>query len=204
MKLKVCGMKYKANIKAIAALKPDYMGFIFYENSSRYVTEKIPQIPEGTKKVGVFVNAHLEVVQKAVLEHGLKAVQLHGKETPEYCHDLKTDAVEIIKVFSIKDRFDFSELTPYEPHVDYFLFDTKGPNPGGNGSCFDWDVLKNYNCKTPYFLSGGIGIKDIEKLKDFKESKIAKKCHAVDVNSKFELQPAYKDPIKLKSFIEKL
>ena len=197
-------MKYKANIKAIAALKPDYMGFIFYEKSSRFVTEKIPQIPEVTKKVGVFVNARLEVVQKAVLKHGLKAVQLHGTESPEYCQELKTDAIEIIKVFSIKDQFDFNKLNPYEPHVNYFLFDTKGPNPGGNGFCFDWDILKNYNSETPYFLSGGIGIKDIEKLKAFKESKIAEKCHAVDVNSKFELQPAYKDPIKLKSFIQKL
>ena len=125
MKLKVCGMKYKANIKAIAALKPDYMGFIFYEKSSRCVTEKIPQIPEVTKKVGVFVNARLEVVQKAVLKHGLKAVQLHGAESPEYCQVLKTDAIEIIKVFSIKDQFDFNKLTPYEPHVNYFLFDNK-------------------------------------------------------------------------------
>jgi len=197
-------MKYKANIKAIAALKPDYMGFIFYENSARYVTEKIPQIPEGITKVGVFVNARLEVVQKAILEYDLEVVQLHGTESTEYCHELKTDAIEIIKAFSIKNQFDFSELTPYEPHADYFLFDTKGPNPGGNGFCFDWNVLKNYNSETPYFLSGGIGIKDIEKLKTFKESKIAEKCHAVDVNSKFELQPAYKDPIKLKSFIQKL
>ena len=204
MKLKVCGMKYKANIKAIAALKPDYMGFIFYENSARCVIEKIPQIPEGITKVGVFVNARLEVVQKAILEYDLEVVQLHGTESTEYCHELKTDAIEIIKAFSVKDQFDFSELTPYEPHADYFLFDTKGPNPGGNGFCFDWNVLKNYNSETPYFLSGGIGIKDIEKLKTFKESKIAEKCHAVDVNSKFELQPAYKDPIKLKSFIQKL
>ena len=197
-------MKYKANINAIAALKPDYMGFIFYENSERYVTEKIPQIPEGITKVGVFVNARLELVQKAILEYDLEVVQLHGTESPEYCSELKTDAIKIIKAFSVKDQFDFSELTPYEPHADYFLFDTKGPNPGGNGFCFDWNVLKNYNSETPYFLSGGIGIKDIEKLKTFKESKIAEKCHAVDVNSKFELQPACKDPIKLKSFIQKL
>jgi len=204
MKLKVCGMKYKANINAIAALKPDYMGFVFYENSTRYVTEKIPQIPEGITKVGVFVNARLEAVQKAILEYDLEVVQLHGTESPEYCQAVKNDAIKIIKVFSIKNQFDFNKLTPYEPHTDYFLFDTKGPNPGGNGFCFDWDVLKNYNSETPYFLSGGIGIKDIEKLKTFKESKIAEKCHAVDVNSKFELQPAYKDPIKLKSFIQKL
>ena len=197
-------MKYKANIKAIAALKPDYMGFIFYENSARCVTEKIPQIPEGITKVGVFVNARLELVQKAILEYDLEVVQLHGTESPEYCHELKTDAIEIIKAFSVKDQFDFSELTPYEPYADYFLFDTKGPNPGGNGFCFDWDILKNYNSETPYFLSGGIGIKDIEKLKTFRSSKIAEKCHAVDVNSKFELQPAYKDPTKLKSFIQKL
>ena len=197
-------MKYKANIEAIAALKPDYMGFIFSENSPRHMTEPLSEIPQGIKKVGVFVDTSLENVKKTTQAYGLDLVQLHGQESPEFCRELQNNAVKIIKVFSIKNTFDFGQLAHYESCVDYFLFDTKGPNPGGNGYCFDWTVLENYNLKTPYFLSGGIGCDKIKVLNKFRESASAAHCHAIDVNSKFELKPAVKDPIKLKTFIQKL
>ena len=197
-------MKYKANIEAIAALKPDYMGFIFSENSPRHMTESLSEIPQGIKKVGVFVDTSLENVKKTTQAYGLDLVQLHGQESPEFCRELQNKAVKIIKVFSIKNTFDFRQLTPYESCVDYFLFDTKGPNPGGNGYCFDWSVLENYNLKTPYFLSGGIGFDKIKVLNEFRKRASAAHCHAIDVNSKFELKPAVKDPIKLKTFIQKL
>lgn len=197
-------MKYKANIEAIAALKPDYMGFIFSENSPRHMTEPLSEIPQGIKKVGVFVDTSLENVKKTTQAYGLDLVQLHGQESPEFCRELQNKAVKIIKVFSIKNTFDFGQLAHYESCVDYFLFDTKGPNPGGNGYCFDWTVLENYNLKTPYFLSGGIGCDKIKVLNKFRESASAAHCHAIDVNSKFELKPAVKDPIKLKTFIQKL
>ena len=197
-------MKYKANIEAIAALKPDYMGFIFSENSPRHMTEPLSEIPQGIKKVGVFVDTSLENVKKTTQAYGLDLVQLHGQESPEFCRELQNIAVKIIKVFSIKNTFDFGQLAHYESCVDYFLFDTKGPNPGGNGYCFDWTVLENYNLKTPYFLSGGIGCDKIKVLNKFRESASAAHCHAIDVNSKFELKPAVKDPIKLKTFIQKL
>ena len=197
-------MKYKANIEAIAALKPDYMGFIFSENSPRHMTEPLSEIPQGIKKVGVFVDTSLENVKKITQAYGLDLVQLHGQESPEFCRELQNKAVKIIKVFSIKNTLDFGQLAHYESCVDYFLFDTKGPNPGGNGYCFDWTVLENYNLKTPYFLSGGIGCDKIKVLNKFRKSASAVHCHAIDVNSKFELKPAVKDPIKLKTFIQKL
>ena len=197
-------MKYKANIEAIAALKPDYMGFIFSENSPRHMTEPLSEIPQGIKKVGVFVDTSLENVKKTTQAYDLDLVQLHGQESPEFCRELQNKAVKIIKVFSIKNTFDFGQLAHYESCVDYFLFDTKGPNPGGNGYCFDWSVLENYNLKTPYFLSGGIGFDKIKVLNEFRKSASAANCHAIDVNSKFELKPALKDPIKLKTFIQKL
>lgn len=204
MKLKVCGMKYQDNILKVSALKPDYIGFIFYEKSPRFVSESISEIPKNIKKVGVFVNASIDTITNTINKFGLNVVQLHGDETVEFCKKIKTKNIEIIKVFSVKNNFNFKKLKPFEDHVDYFLFDTKGPNPGGNGYCFDWSILENYDSKTPYFLSGGIGLEEIETLNEFKNSVAAKQCYAIDVNSKFEIKPALKDSIKLKKFIERL
>ena len=204
MKLKICGMKYQENILDVAALSPDYMGFIFYENSPRSIDTYIPDIPKSIKKVGVFVNESLENVKKKAAQYNLNTVQLHGHEAPEFCRKLKNEGLEIIKVFSIRNEFDFSRLSAYEPFIDFFLFDTKGPNPGGNGFCFDWSVLQDYNVNKPYFLSGGIGLEQLESLKNFKNSTAAKQCYAIDINSKFELKPGLKDGIKLKNFIQQL
>ena len=209
MKLKVCGMKL--NTLEVATLDPDYLGFIFWEPSKRYFDGNIPKLPASIKKVGVFVDAPLEEIRKKVKEYKLQAVQLHGKESPEFCSDLKKstsdrskaleeNSLEIIKVFSIKDDFDFSILTPYENVCDYFLFDTKGKLPGGNGFTFSWEVLKNYPSTKPYLLSGGIGLEEIEKIREFQQRPESKYCHAIDVNSKFELEPGLKDIDKLKEF----
>ena len=204
MKLKICGMKYQENILDVAALSPDYMGFIFYKNSPRSFDTYIPNIPKSIKKVGVFVNESLENVKKKAAQYNLNTVQLHGHEAPEFCRELNSKGLEIIKVFSIRNDFDFSRLSAYEPFIDFFLFDTKGPNPGGNGFCFDWSVLQEYNSNKPYFLSGGIGVEQLESLKKFKNSTAAKQCYAIDINSKFELKPGLKDGIKLKNFIQQL
>ena len=126
MKLKVCGMKYQDNINQVATLQPDYLGFIFYDKSARFIHGNIPQVPNTIKKVGVFVDADLSDVIQNINKYELQAVQLHGKESPKFCKSLKSKDVEIIKVFSIKDEFDFDTLKPYEDVCDYFLFDTKG------------------------------------------------------------------------------
>ncbi|MCK0147325.1 phosphoribosylanthranilate isomerase [Arenibacter sp. F26102] len=213
MKLKVCGMNL--NTLEVATLYPDYLGFIFWKPSKRFNEGNIPQLPPSIKKVGVFVDATIEEVLEKIETFGLDAVQLHGKESPEFCSSLKrfindrTKALgaanlKIIKVFSIKDDFDFGVLTPYEEVCDYYLFDTKGKLPGGNGYTFSWEVLKNYHSTKPYFLSGGIGLDEIEKIKEFKKRPESKYCHAIDVNSKFELEPGLKDIDKLKEFKEVL
>ncbi|WP_420572343.1 phosphoribosylanthranilate isomerase [Kordia sp.] len=209
MKLKICGMKYEDNMKAVSTLQPDYLGFIFYEKSSRFFNTVIPKIPNGIKKTGVFVNASQEEILSKVKLYNLQAIQLHGKETPEFCDELQkristplNAQIEIIKVFSIKDEFNFDVLKPYETFVDYFLFDTKGKLPGGNGVTFDWKVLENYSSEKPFFLSGGIGLETIAKLDDFKKSKASKYCYALDVNSKFEIVPGLKNIEELKSFKE--
>jgi phosphoribosylanthranilate isomerase len=204
MKLKVCGMKYKDNIEQVAVLQPDYLGFIFYDKSARHFDSVIPNIPETIKKVGVFVDAELQEVINTIKKHKLNAVQLHGAETPEFCKKLKSQNLEIIKVFSIKDQFNFDDLKPYESVCDYYLFDTKGKLPGGNGYTFDWNILKNYPSTKSYFLSGGIGLDEIENIKLFIKSDASKYCFSIDVNSQFEIEPGLKNIEILKEFKSQL
>lgn len=196
----------KLNTAEVAALRPDYLGFIFWEPSSRYFNGKIPLIPEAIKKVGVFVDAPIEEVIKKVSSYDLEAIQLHGNESAEYCQaiskalKIKSDKIEIIKVFPIQSGFDFEQLNAFEKVCDYYLFDTKGRLPGGNGFTFDWSVLKKYPATKPFFLSGGIGLEHIEKIKEFMDSTESRYCHAIDVNSKFELEPGLKKIEELEAF----
>ena len=200
MKLKVCGMKYEENITEVAALKPDYLGFIFHEESPRNFDGLIPELSKNIQKTGVFVDEKVEYIVQQIEKHKLSVIQLHGHESPEMCRILKSTNAKVVKVFSIKDTFDFSVLEPYEEVCDYFLFDTKGKLPGGNGYTFNWDVLINYPSTKPFFLSGGIGLEQKEKLKEFINSEASKYCFAIDVNSKFEIEPGLKNIEVLKEF----
>jgi phosphoribosylanthranilate isomerase len=193
MKLKICGMKYPDNIIEVAALLPDYMGFIFWEKSARYFDGVIPELPKSIRKVGVFVNESIDVVANKMMLHDLQAVQLHGKESVVFCEELKKrlpKEIEIIKVFSIIDSFDFEVLKAFEPLCDYFLFDTKGKLPGGNGSTFDWTVLEKYPSTKPFFLSGGIGLEEMPAVNEILKTNLP--IYAIDVNSKFEIEPGLK------------
>ncbi|WP_418263243.1 phosphoribosylanthranilate isomerase [Flavobacterium faecale] len=194
MKIKICGMKYPDNIIEVGSLLPDYMGFIFWEKSARYFDGVIPSLPESIKKTGVFVNETIEEILQKVSLNNLQAVQLHGKESVEFCTELKSKLqkrTEIIKVFSILDDFNFEVLKPYESVCDYFLFDTKGKLPGGNGTTFDWKVLENYPSSKPFFLSGGIGLDEMEAVNEILKTNLP--IHAIDVNSKFEIEPGLKN-----------
>jgi len=206
VKLKICGMKFSENILETAKLEPDFMGFIFYEKSPRFYSEQaIPEI-NATKKVGVFVNASEGEIIEKIIKYGLDLIQLHGNESPEICKNLKEKflenklEVEIIKAFSVDENFDFGLLKTYEENTDYFLFDTKGKLYGGNGTVFNWQILKNYTLKKPYFLSGGIGIPEVNQLKTFLKTPESKYCFAIDGNSKFEIEPGLKDTKTLEEF----
>ncbi len=193
-KIKVCGMRDPQNIQEVGTLNPDFMGFIFYDKSRRNVKDVLdPETVKGLnpsiKKVGVFVNADFDELSKLVKMYSFDAVQLHGDESVQYCIQCRALDVEIIKVFGVSESFDFAQLIPYEGKVDYFLFDTKSDQRGGTGQTFDWSVLKNYYSKTPLILSGGIGPENIEEVLMLDSIDI----YAIDVNSKFEKEPALKD-----------
>ncbi len=204
MKLKVCGMKFVENIEQVSGLYPDYMGFIFYEKSKRNFEGVIPKLPKSIKKTGVFVNEYPEILVSLVEEYQLEAIQLHGDESIAYIEQIKTylPSVEIIKVFGIKDEFNFELLKPFLQVVDYFLFDTKGKERGGNGYQFDWSILDAYPYEKPFFLSGGIGLKEVVDLKKVVDSDLP--IHAIDINSKFEITPGLKNINDIKIFKNKL
>lgn len=199
-------MRLAANIAAVAELQPDYMGFIFYEQSPRLISdvsaELIKYIPSEIKTVGVFVNEDLEKVKDKVNLLKLKAVQLHGSESPEYCAELKSTfpTLEVIKAFGIDEDFDFSALEPYLEVADYFLFDTKTKAHGGSGKTFNWSVLDRYTYSKPYFLSGGIDLEHSTAIKNINDERL----YALDINSRFETEPGLKDAAKIKEFIKEM
>lgn len=192
MKLKVCGMKDAANIQQLLDLRPDFIGFIFYKKSPRYVGELDPdvfsRIPISMKKVGVFVNEDFETILDVYDKYGLDYVQLHGDEDLFFSKRLKEKGVKIIKVFRILDSLPYS-LSEFCEVSDYFLFDTASPAYGGSGRHFDWSILSNYSGDVPYLLSGGISLDDVEEIKQMNPTGLA----GIDVNSKFEIEPGLKD-----------
>jgi phosphoribosylanthranilate isomerase len=230
LKIKVCGMRNSDNISNLTQLPINYIGFIFYTKSARYVSV-VPEIIntkafDTIKKVGVFVDADIDFVLEKIKKFNLNVVQLHGKEAPQYIEELRIKSViardeatklrgigaskdssfiihhsslklEIWKVFSVDDAFDFDETKPYEQLADKFLFDTKTPLHGGSGQKFDWDILKKYEGRTPFFLSGGISAADTEGVKNIRHPQF----YGLDINSKFEISPAVKNVPLLETFI---
>ena len=202
MRIKVCGMRDAHNIEQLLELQPDYMGFIFYEKSARNVADELDEallksFPKTTKKVGVFVNASAITILEKVKKYQLDYVQLHGEELPNFCKDLQLKGINIIKAFSLDENFNFAQLNNYKPWCDFFLFDAKGQNRGGNGITFDWSILERYDNEKPIFLAGGIGLENAEEALNMTGLKI----HAIDINSRFELSPAMKDIEKVQELM---
>lgn len=205
MKVKVCGITRLDQLQQLQDMGVDYAGLIFFEGSKRYAGDALREDRAAIrqlaiKRVGVFVNTELEVVEKAIGEYGLTAVQLHGDETDEFCLELM-DKVKVIKVVRIGSDVAIDSLTePFLNVCHYFLFDTDTSSYGGSGKQFDWSVLQEAAIGKPFFLSGGIGPDDVEKVKAFQHPYF----YAVDVNSCFETEPGVKDMEKVKQFITEL
>lgn len=203
---KVCGMRDRDNIAEVLLLEPNFMGFIFYPKSPRYVIDSLKEetllnFPSKTKKVGVFVDQDIVDQLAIARSYQLDYFQLHGSETPENCKTLKEEGFGIIKAFSIGEAFDYKQLLPYIPFVDIFLFDTKAEGAyGGHGKTFNWDILLAYTYTTPFLLAGGIDLDNLDKLSLLKHLPLL----GIDVNSKFEIEKGVKDLEKLKKLKEYL
>jgi phosphoribosylanthranilate isomerase len=205
MKIKICGMKFPKNILEVGALQPDYMGFIFYPKSKRYVgedfsTKSLEKLPENIKKVAVFVNEDVNRIIEIQKQFSFDFIQLHGNESVAECEILKENNINVIKVFSVDSYFNFNEVVAYEQVCDYFLFDTKTPKYGGSGNTFDWELLENYTLSKPFILSGGLSIHTIGKLKFNKYPMLA----GLDFNSRLEDSNTKKITEEVSELIEKI
>ena len=201
--IKVCGLKDPVNVKEVAALGPDFMGFILYRGSPRHISLEesvnlVQNIPEPIKKVGVLVNEPFENAMDIAGSGAFDILQLHGSESVSYCERLHYH-IEIIKTFSISDRLP-ENLSDYQPFCSMFLFDTAGDKFGGTGKRFDHGVLSGYSLEKDFLLSGGISPEDPEYIRSIKKSSLS----GVDLNSRFEVKPGIKDIGMLRKFIEKI
>lgn len=207
MQIKVCGITQIEQASALDAMGVQFIGFIFYAPSKRYVLEHLTLEalaafkPKNALKVGVFVNEDLEQVKQIVQIAGLDLVQLHGDENVDYCKSLANYA-KIIKVCRVGAMPPL--VTNFESVADYILFDTDSALYGGTGNHFNWELLKLTAIQTPYFLSGGIGANDIGGIQVLAETKVGKHLMALDLNSQFETTPGIKNLEKIKTFIDAL
>lgn len=194
-------MREAANIEALGTLAVDFIGFIFYPKSKRFV-EQVPNLPlpSSIKRVGVFVNAEIEIIIETATLFELDYLQLHGDESPAYCIALKEQGFKLIKAFAVNDAFDFQQMDVYESCCDYFLLDAKGKDYGGNGIQFNWQLLQQYPSNKPFFLSGGIDLDSVAAIQALDMSQL----YALDINSKFETAPALKNIDKIKQFHQAL
>lgn len=203
IRIKVCGLTDPVNAWEIANAGADYLGYIFYSRSKRYVGE-LPKadlflnLPEHIRKVGVFVNEEPEKIIEIADRFGLNAVQLHGQEPAGFCQTIRQRGKQVIKAFGMNEDNHFDCLESYMETCDYFLFDTQTGRHGGSGIKFPWHILRNYAMNKPFFLSGGIGPEDVQMIRRFSH----KALHAVDINSRFETAPGMKDTMLVRSFIK--
>ncbi|MBC7494052.1 MAG: phosphoribosylanthranilate isomerase [Flavobacterium sp.] len=205
MKVKICGMKFPKNILEIGALQPDYIGFIFYPKSKRFVGENFSQksiekLPKTIKKVGVFVNESIENILKIQKQFSFDTIQLHGDESVEICSILQQNGIEVIKVFSVDNYFDFEITKPFESVCELFLFDTKTEKYGGSGKAFDWKILEKYNLEKPFFLSGGLGLNNLKKIKQINHPQLI----GLDFNSQLEDENYKKITEEVNELIQKI
>ena len=199
--IKVCGMTEGENIRAIEALGVDLIGFIFYPGSPRCVRQKPSYLPTRAGRVGVFVDADRDEILRRHDEYQFSYIQLHGSESPEFCARLREqDGLRVIKAFGIAEESVRNTVAGYEGACDLFLFDTKTPGHGGSGQRFDWSIMDDYEEKTRFLLSGGIGLDTVEILHDFIYPYLA----GIDLNSRFETAPGIKDPELMEVFLENL
>ena len=205
MQFKVCGITNIEAANAIANAGANYIGFIFYPSSKRYALTSLSLNdiaafkPANAKKVGVFVNVTTEKVIEIATKAGLDMIQLHGDEDASYCATIQA-AFPVIKVFRVSKNV--PDFALFENVAAYYLFDTDSTLYGGTGQHFNWELIKKTRFNKPFFLSGGIGINDVQGIQVLKAATAGKDLVAVDMNSKFETSPGIKNIELIKTFID--
>lgn len=207
MYIKVCGMRDAQNIRDVEALGVDILGFIFWPESKRYVSARPDYLPVNAQRAGVFVNASPDEVVQKVKEYGLHYVQLHGDEDLSYVTNLQkllTASVDnmpcIVRAIQVASRSKVLKAMMWDGFVDGILFEAPTTGYGGSGISFDWSLLSSYRGNTPFFITGGIGPQSLEALLEFEHPQWI----GVDLNSRFESSPAFKDIALLRPFVEAL
>jgi len=199
MKVKVCGMSEKQNITALEKVpEVDFIGHIFVEKSPRFIGTN-----DGSSKLpsfGVFVNSSEDQIKEKANEYNLSFIQLHGDESPAFSKSTNDTIKPVVKVISVSEKEDFKKTKEYEGCCTYFLFDTKTKLRGGSGKKFDWSLINEYKGKTPFFLSGGISLNDVETIKNINHPQL----YGVDINSGFEIKPGIKNIEEIKTFAKQL
>jgi Phosphoribosylanthranilate isomerase len=198
MMIKVCGIKYESNYRDIVGLDIDMIGINFYQPSVRYIGAHNLPVVDDVSRVGVFVNASIDEIKDAVHTHALDYIQLHGDEDISFCKSAQM-IKPIIKVWRVSDTMDWSQIEEFG-FVDMFLFDTQTKKYGGSGKKFNWSLLSEYKDKVPFMLSGGIGPSDAALIKEVDHPMLI----GIDINSKFESEPARKNTFQIESFINTL
>lgn len=194
--IKVCGMRNAENIRAVEQAGPDWMGFIFYEPSPRYVAEMPAYMPQQCKRVGVFVHPQIRDVVEKVKAFGLQVVQFRGTASPDMCDTFKQRGLTVIRALPVTESF-VADTAEYTDKIDYFLFDTPTLKFGGSGRRYNWNLLQRYTGPTPFLLSGGLSPQSLNDIKTFKHKYLA----GYDLNSGFETAPAMKDAAAIANFI---
>lgn len=198
--VKVCGMTEARNIREVEQLGVDMMGFIFYPKSPRCLCQMPEYLPVAARRVGIFVDESKENILMYADRFGLNYIQLHGKESPAYCHSLRRCGLHLIKAFPVAQPKDLRGVSAYDGLCDYYLFDTKSPQHGGSGNLFDWNLLLCYNGSTDFLLGGGINPYSAEAIRKFRHPRFA----GIDINSRFETSPGIKDTERIERFLKKL
>ncbi|MGY6562458.1 MAG: phosphoribosylanthranilate isomerase [Luteibaculaceae bacterium] len=203
--VKICGIKDPENLRELISFEPNYLGFIFYRKSKRYMAETLlPQhlneVPKSIAKVGVFVDESIEKMLSTAATYNLQVIQLHGSEGPEICQKLKEQGLQVFKAIAVDSETNFNDFQTFSPYTDAFILDTKGPEKGGNGYSFSWEILNSYTLEVPFLLSGGIGNHNLKEAETLSQPfKIG-----YDINSKMETEPGLKCPQLVKQFFKTL
>jgi phosphoribosylanthranilate isomerase len=198
LKVKICGITNIDDALLCEKLGADALGFIFYNQSRRYVNPEaakriIGKLSPFTLKIGVFVNESAEFINNTASEIKLNAVQLHGEETPEFISEIE---LPVIKAFRINGDFNYSGLSLYE-NVSCLLDSYSMDAFGGTGKRFDWEKIPLL-LREKIILSGGVSSENIKYI--FKEIK----PRAVDLSSSIEKEPGRKDENKVSEFFKKI